>query len=389
MLNDEFERNASPGWSNWWTGFNWEEARAGVDRESRARILLLGLPRAGKSTLFNRLCGWDVSPPSPIAADNGRGVEDFGLFCLVDLPGEATGRNGAEAEVPDTGADPVALAGEADLLVYILDGAAGVRAADYGWIGRLRRSGVPLVVAWNKSDLTGEKVMAGLPEIEERLATSILPISALQGINVLDRLVLRMVDACPTLAVALGRELRAFRRQAAGRLIHRAALFNGLIALEPVPLLDIPLQMITLVGMVLRVAAVYGRPPTDTHRREVLTAIAGGLAGRYATQQALKLVPFIGWLASGLIGMSCTWLLGRAAVAYFEAGGDAALSAGWERTRDYLRQNWSPVRNTWRASGATGRRWREQTRHRWHNRPRLQVGWVHPEPANPPEEEDK
>jgi uncharacterized protein (DUF697 family) len=106
-----------------------------------------------------------------------------------------------------------------------------------------------------------------------------------------------------------------------------------------VPLLDIPLQMITLVGMVLRIAAVYDRPPTDAHRREVVAAMAGGLLGRYATQQAVKLIPFVGWLVSGLIGMSSTWLLGRAAVAYFEAGGDAALTENWGRVQARLRRD--------------------------------------------------
>jgi uncharacterized protein (DUF697 family) len=375
MLNEEFERNGSPGWGNWWTGFDWEETRAGVERESRARILLLGLACAGKSTLFNRLRGWDVSAPATHSADNGQGVEDFGLFCLVDLPDEVNGRNGPGEEIPNDGPDPLTLADEADLLVYVLDGATGVRAADYGWIGRLRRLGVPLVVTFNKSDLAGGAAIGRLPEIEERLATSVLPISALKGINV-DRLVPRMVDACPTLAVPLGRELRHFRRQASARLIRRAALFNGLIALEPVPLLDIPLQMITLVGLVLRIGAVYDQPPTDSHRREVLAAIASGLAGRYATQQVVKLVPFFGWLASGLIGMSCTWLLGRATVAYFEVGGDAALTGGWKRAQDRMRQSWSPIRGAWQSLGAAGRQWKGRARRRWKSLPRPQVSWA-------------
>ena len=378
MLSNEFEHNSSPGWSNWWTSFDWEEARAGVDRESRARILLLGLDQAGKSTLFNRLRGWNVSSPNSGSTINGQGVEDFGLFCLVDLPDEVPAQSQSGEDALSDGPDPVALAEEADLLVYVLDGAVGVRATDYGWIGRLRRMGIPLVVTLNKSDLAGARVIGRLPEIEERLATSVLPISALKGINVLDRLLPRMVDACPTLAVPLGRELRGFRRQAATRIIRRAALFNGLIALEPVPLLDIPVQMITLVGMVLRIGAVYDRPPTDTHRREVLAAIGGGLLGRYATQQIVKLVPFVGWLVSGLIGLSSTWVLGRAAITYFEAGGDAALDASWEKARDRLRQTWSPLRSVWHSLGTTTNRWRECTQRHWQSLPRLQMGLVRP-----------
>jgi uncharacterized protein (DUF697 family) len=381
MLNDEFERNTAPGWGNWWSGFNWEETRAGVDRESRARILLLGLAQAGKSTLFNRLCGWNVSPPVSPPAENGRGGqrEDFGLFCLVDLPQELESGNGAGEDAPGVEPDPIALADEGDLLVYVLDGALGVRAADYRWIGRLRRLGVPLLVTLNKCDLAGEATIARLPDIEGRLATSVLPISALKGTNVLERLVPRMMDACPALAVPLGRELRSFRRQAAARLIRQAALFNGLIALEPVPLLDIPLQMVTLVGLALRIAAIYDQPPSNTQRREVLAAIGGGLVGRYATQQAVKLVPIVGWVVSGLIGVSATWLLGRAAVAYFEAGGDAALAAGWERTRERVQQSWSPVRGAWQVLTESRRRWKASVGRRWRARPRLQVGVVRPE----------
>jgi uncharacterized protein (DUF697 family) len=195
-----------------------------------------------------------------------------------------------------------------------------------------------------------------------------------------------MMDACPALAVPLGRELRSFRRQAAARLIRQAALFNGLIALEPVPLLDIPLQMVTLVGLVLRIAAIYDQPPSNTQRREVLAAIAGGLAGRYATQQAVKLVPIVGWVVSGLIGVSATWLLGRAAVAYFEAGGDAALAAGWEQTRERVQQSWSPVRGAWQVLTESQRRWKASVGRRWRARPRLQVGVVRPEAENRDEE---
>ena len=354
-------------WNPWWNGLDWEEAREVVDRESRARILLLGLVNAGKSTLLNRLRGCTLSPPTPgieapeeARAGGGCRVEDFGLFCLVDLPEEATGE-GAEEDFLAYGLSPLQMAEEADLLVYLLDGAAGVRVADYRWIGRLRRLGRPLLVALNKSDLVEEEIFAQLPELEKRLATSVLPISALDGTNVLDRLLPRMVDASPGLAVPLGRELHGFRRQAAARLIRRAALFNGFIALEPVPFLDIPFQMATLVGMVMRIGAVYDRPPTDAHRREVIAAVTGGLLGRYATQQAIKLIPFVGWLISSFIAVSCTWLLGRAAVAYFEAGGDVILTEGWDRVRNRLHRHRQPPEATrrWTADAWAGlrRRW--------------------------------
>lgn len=403
MMTEESGASRSSRWRNFWSGFNWEETRAGVDRESRARVLLLGLVGAGKSTLFNRLCGWNVSPPAEAAvAPVEPTVEDLGLFCLIDLPegegdrerdrdrdrdreGESDREregfyrdypasasplpgNGQQAPDPvlPAGPDPFLLAEGADLLVYVLDGARDVRAADYRWIGRLRRLGLPLVVALNKSDLIPEPALAGrLAEIEQRLAVSVLPISAAQGTNIPTRLLPRMIDACPTLTVALGRELGSFRREAAGRLISRAAFLNSLIALEPVPLVDLPLQIMTLIGLFLRIATLYHRPPTTSQRREVAAAVAGGLAVRFAAQQALKLVPLVGWLASSLIALSSTWLLGQAAVAYFESGGDAAVARRLVETQAGLGRAWQPVRSGWQ-------RWVVRP---WQRRPRFAITW--------------
>ncbi|MFQ5576720.1 MAG: DUF697 domain-containing protein [Anaerolineae bacterium] len=184
-------------------------------------------------------------------------------------------------------------------------------------------------------------------EIEARLATTVLPVSALTGANMPDQLLAKMINTCPNLTVALGRELRSFRSQAAERLIRRAALVNGLVALEPLPLLDLPVQIMTLAGLMLRIAAVYDRPPSDARRREVAAAVAGGLAGRFGAQQLAKMIPVVGWLVSSVIGWSGAWMLGRAAVAYFEAGGDAAVDRGWNRARNNAAGVCRAVYNRW------------------------------------------
>ncbi|NJN98268.1 MAG: DUF697 domain-containing protein [Anaerolineales bacterium] len=223
--------------------------------------------------------------------------------------------------IPLGALDPLELAERSDLLLYVLDGANGAQAADYRWVGRLRRLNVPLLVVLNKIDLITVNPEQRRAEIEARLAATVLPVSALSGANVAEQLFTTMITLCPKLTVALGRELVSFRRRAAHKLINRAALVNGLVALEPVPLLDLPVQVMTLTGLMLRLAAVYNRPADNVRRREMVLAVAGGLAGRYGAQQLAKLVPFVGWLASSLIACLCTWMLGRAAIAYFEGGG--------------------------------------------------------------------
>jgi len=390
MLSDKFKQHRQ-FISDLLNNFDWAETREGVLRESRARVLLLGLVEAGKSSLLNRIFDWTVSTPraGDGAGAAGEPVEDFGLFCLVDLPhdlgeysrlgfleglpagygngyyGEVGGfRPELDETLPLGALDPLDLAEGADLLVYVLDGAAGARPADYRWVGRLRRLGLPLLVVLNKCDLLEVDLTTRQAEMEARLATTVLPVSALTGTHVADQLLPRMINLCPGLTVALGRELSSFRPQAARRLIQRAALLNGLIALEPIPLIDLPIMFLTLTGLMLRIGAVYDRPPSDVRRREVITAVAGGLAARFAAQQLVKLVPVIGWLVSSAIGWSGTWMLGRAAVAYFEAGGDAAVDRGWQRTTGGLTRAWQAVR----------RRWPGRSRLRWRRKPAEPVG---------------
>jgi len=42
------------------------------------------------------------------------------------------------------------------------------------------------------------------------------------------------------------------------------------------------------------------------------------VAFRLLGQQVAKVVPVLGWLVSGLMGAATTWLVGQAALAYFE-----------------------------------------------------------------------
>lgn len=336
---------------------DWEHAREQVNQESRSRVLLLGLAGAGKSTLFNAICGWQVSGSEPEKELVTEPVEDYGLFCLIDLPKDMSNASGfgipvngqmkdyywsRETEfrpyedlmgtIPLGALEPLELAEGADLLIYVLDGLEGVRAADYRWLSRLRRLGLPLLVVLNKCDMIEAPLNRRQAEIEGRLATMVLPVSALHGDNIRNQLLPKMLSLCPKLTVALGRELGDFRRRAAERLINQAALINGLVGLEPVPLLDLPVQALTITGMLLRISAIYHRPPGDTRRREVWLAVTGGLAGRYGAQQLAKFVPVVGWLVSGIVGWVCTWSLGRAVMVYFEAGGDDTISQTWRAT---------------------------------------------------------
>src|SRR5215813_6052587 len=112
-------------------------------------IALVGRPNVGKSTLFNRLVGRRRS----IVHDEPGVTRDR-------LYGTATFERW-QATVVDTGGfDPGTesnLIAEADLVVFVVDGRAGLTSLDEEIARILRRSQRPVLVAVNKIDNAGQE----------------------------------------------------------------------------------------------------------------------------------------------------------------------------------------------------------------------------------------
>lgn len=311
--------------------WQWDELAAEIGQESQSRVAFVGLTGAGKSLLFNRLRGWVVSEANP--AEKGIAqfqlqsdlmLESLGLFILVDLPADH-----AAATHGLLGADLLLSLGDPALVVYLLDGQAGVRPGDFRWVAALRACGKPLIVALNKIDLAPDAVSLAA-DASRKLGMPVICLSAETGANVEEGLLPAMLDAVPRLAVPLGREIASLRRVAARRVIRQAAILSGLMGAQPVPMLDIPLQAMVQVGVVMRVGAAYGYTPTGGMNREVMGAVVSTLGLRYLVLALVKLIPFVGWLVSSLLCALMTYLLGEAAIRYYEAGAKAPL-------RDFLR----------------------------------------------------
>jgi small GTP-binding protein len=294
---------------------DWDRLSLQVQQEAHARLAIVGPVNSGKSTLFNLIKGRKVSAVKAVpGTTKGLVTEEFGPFTLVDTPGFG------EVGGVDRAAVARAAAEGADLAVLVLDGAAGLHQSDYQLYQSLRAVRVPLVVALNKIDLLKRDVSDVLDDVERKLGTTVVPISAKTGAGVAERLIPAIVESHPWMAVALGRALPAYRRQLSRRLISGAAVLNAIIAAEPIPGLDIPLLLASQVRLVLRIAATYGQSLSARHARELLTTIAGGVALRYLAAQLGKLVPGPGWLIGAAVTGLGTWAIGRVAVAYFESG---------------------------------------------------------------------
>ncbi|HUG55042.1 MAG TPA: ribosome biogenesis GTPase Der [Vicinamibacteria bacterium] len=152
------------------------------------RIALVGRPNVGKSTLFNRIAG------------RRKAIIDARPGSTRDRNYAQTSWQGAAFELIDTGGlllethDPLlgpaseqaerAIA-EADLVLLVVDGRAGLLPDDAAIAARLRRSGKRVVVAVNKVEGNAEAVV---PDFARLGFDTVVPLSAEHGLGVGDLL---------------------------------------------------------------------------------------------------------------------------------------------------------------------------------------------------------
>lgn len=118
-------------------------------------VAVVGFPNVGKSTLVNRLVGRNeaVTAPEPgVTRDRKRMATEWNgiAFEFVDTGGIDLGD---EAELArDVQAQARLAIAEADAIMLVVDGRAGMRAGDAELAKTLRGSETPVIVAVNKAD---------------------------------------------------------------------------------------------------------------------------------------------------------------------------------------------------------------------------------------------
>ncbi len=145
-----------------------------------AAIAILGRPNVGKSTLFNRLVGQKVAivDDTPgVTRDRREGAASLGglKFRLFDTAGldDAPKRGTLEARMSE---QSEVAAREADAIIFVIDGRAGVTPTDKEFAGRIRKLGKPVILVCNKAE-----ARAHLPGLAEGYGLGFgdpLPISA-------------------------------------------------------------------------------------------------------------------------------------------------------------------------------------------------------------------
>lgn len=130
----------------------------------RKTVAIVGRPNVGKSALFNRLAGLNISivhdlegvTRDRITAECRRGPQ---IFNIMDTGG--IGANTADILTEQVQVEAAIALDVADLLLFVVDVTAGVHPIDQSLAAVLRRTKKPVMLVCNKADSENRRMISG------------------------------------------------------------------------------------------------------------------------------------------------------------------------------------------------------------------------------------
>ncbi len=284
-------------------------------------VAIVGPVNVGKSTLYNQFIRskTDRAAVSPVPGTTRvNQAADAGLFSMTDTPGaDAVGEIG-EREKDQA----LTAANAADFLVVVFDATQGIRRAEQELFREIAALDKPMVVVLNKMDLVRREAKQVIERAAANLGLEtgqILAISARDGTNV-ERVLVAIAKTEPEIVAALGRALPEYRWRLAWTAITGAASTAAVIALAPLPVVDVVPLLAVQTSLVLGIARIYHYEINLARARELAATFGLGFLGRTLFQELSKLGGPPGWLLSAAIASSTTVVMGYAAANWFERG---------------------------------------------------------------------
>ena len=292
-----------------------------------SNIAIVGPVNVGKSTLYNSLLA-GTGIKAEVSAMPGTTKETqtaaMGLFHMVDTPGLDSGRAGGEEE------RRIALraASVSSFLIVVFDATRSVTASDREIYRELLLLGKPMLVVLNKIDAikVNQRPIAcqaaadvlGLPK------EAIHCVSAEKGTG-LQNLLLEVAATEPRLLGAMGKALRPLRTKLGWQAIRRAAIAACVIALAPLPVIDLVPLTALQCSLVLTLARIHDERMGVARATELMGSFGVGLAARTLAQQLWKLGGPPGWAISASIAGAATIAIGWGTMQWFQTGTKPSL----------------------------------------------------------------
>lgn len=285
-------------------------------------VVVVGPVNVGKSSLYNAIVSEQAEEAavSPVPGST-RHVQSasIGPFKLTDTPGAEHWADTQAVELERA----LQAARDASFMLVVFDASRGVLTGDLELYERLKALGKPHVVALNKMDLIAprhrdevRRAAASALHLDE---AQVLPVSAKESTGV-DRLLLEIAVAEPRLLGYLGSLIPAMRRKLAWQAIRRATTTAMVVALIPLPLVDLVPLAAVQVGLILTVARIFAQPIGVGRAGEVIGTFGFGLLGRTLFHELVKLGGLPGWMLASSIAGATTMSIGVTAMRWFESG---------------------------------------------------------------------
>ncbi len=276
----------------------WRDIRS----EHWVKIAIAGPGQTGKASLLRAIRRKQLEPGEPI-------------FSIVETPGleEFLGYRSTEST-------PAELR-EADLILLVLDGRYGVSDSTREMVQGLQSLDKPILAVLNKMDVV-EKPAAVLSAARKSLNISTFPASALRPDSI-DKLLDAIVATDSRALYPLTRTFPEFRRSICSGVVTQASLASGLVGALPIPVSDMLPMTAIQTGMLLKIARAFGFPLNQRRARELVPMLAAGTLVREGTHRLRRRFPRQARLIAVSAAGAWTYLLGRAAIAYFQSFNDA------------------------------------------------------------------
>lgn len=286
------------------------------------RLAIVGPVNVGKSTLFNALTPGNPQPAAVSAVPGTTRVsqeQQTRVFSLIDTPGADRAKDEGNSERDSA----LRSAQEADFLLVVFDATRSITKGDLALFAELQYLGRPYLILLNKIDRIERAERERVVEVAAQALgippRRVVALSAEEGIG-LEQLLVEVATMEPRLLGQLGHLLPAYRKTLSWQAVRRAAIGSTLVALTPIPFMDlIPLTAIQ-TSMVLTLARIYDQPLNYRRGRELLTGIGAGVLARTLFGELSKFGGVPGWVLSASIAAGTTLSIGALVIRWFESG---------------------------------------------------------------------